>query len=166
MNDTPWTRYAEQQLASTGFAVLDIDIAKRLRPSLFDKRGSSGAIRDDGNTAALERLIAEARANGTLYDATIRVTEKTRVVTPGSCAPRWLKPGDERIVPVVALSPTKLRERLGWLGLDAVTVAPAGEVSEPAELTPEELAQREAHRAEVRTKLGLYDGHPPPPSVA
>jgi len=155
MNTTPWTEYAEQQLASTGFAVLDIDIARKLRPSLWSDNRSSGALRDaGGDTGALERLTTEARANGTLYDAVVRATERTRVTDAASCIPRWVDPGEERTVRVVALSAAKLKERLGWLGIQAVTVALALEEAKPVEPSAEERAARAAKRERVRLTAG------------
>ncbi len=157
-----WSQYHEQQLAAAGFAIMDLTIARALRPSLWPERGV-GAVRDDGSTAAFERLMAEARENGRLYDATIRVSDQTREQLPRTCVSRRYEVGDERVVQIVALDASRLSERLRWLGLDVVSVQPVAAAEEQPEPSPEEVAKREAEAAARRAAMGLYGGHPARP---
>ena len=156
MLHAPWPIYAETQLAACGIAIMDNTIARALRPTLFI--GGSGASED------FQQPIERARASGTLYSAVIKTTKPDEVGQMGRDSlgiPRVKTADDRATIQVIALSASRLAERLRWFGLDVESVTPWREPEAAPEPTPEEIAAREAKRGAVRESLGIYPGHPP-----
>jgi len=157
MRESPWPIYTESQIAAAGFAVMDNTIARMLRPSLF--------IGGNGESADFNQRIERAKADGTLYSAILKTCkpgEEGRPVRDEMGITRSKQLSDRRTVPVIALSGSRLKERLGWLGLDVEAVTPWLEPEQAPEQAPEEVEAREAERRELREKMGLYQGHPKP----
>lgn len=137
MLQPPWPVYVESQLAACGIAIMDNTIARMLRPSLFV--GGSGALED------FNRPIERARADGTLYSAVLKTCRpgeegKTERTTTGII--RTKTPEDRRDVLVIALSSSRLAERLRWFGLDVESVATWREPEPALETTSDEIAAR------------------------
>jgi len=95
------TEYAEQQMAATGFAVINLNVAMRLRPSLWGGVGTN-ALHDFGQTRhSAESLLAHF-AGARLYQANVESIG-------------WVK--------VLARHPQFLCERMSWvLGLEVSDV--------------------------------------------
>lgn len=161
MLNQPWPIYVETQLAASGFVVMDGEIAVKLRPTLF--------VGGTGESDLFNNRIERAKSDGTLYSATLRTCKPEEAGKLGRDElglPRVKKLEDRREVLVISLSPSRLAERLRWLGLDVEAVVPWQAPEPVPEPTPEEIAAREAARREVQAKLGMYPGHPPAPVAA
>lgn len=119
MNDMkPFAVYAEEQLSTTGLCVLDVRVARFLRPGLMAVRGFS-MMPEDGFPAGDEyvhRLVRDARERGQLYSVKLK----------GRAGP----------VPLVARSKARLGERLGWLGIEVEALAVADDEPAPVEAEP------------------------------
>ncbi|NEV61657.1 hypothetical protein [Thiorhodococcus minor] len=140
---------------------MDGEIAVKLRPTLF-----TGGT---GDSALFDTRIERAKADGMLYSAVLKTCKPDEAGKPerdnmGLTRAKRLE--DRRSVQVIALSPSRLAERLRWLGLDVEAVVPWQEPVPEPEPTPEEIAAREAVRREVQAKLGIYPGHQPAPVAA
>ena len=160
MIESPFAQYAEQALASSGVAILDIAMARKLRPLLWPDRGF-GCVRGGDNQAAMDALRPQAQADGTLYVVTLRPgPDESRGISLVNGVAHRRSPEDRQTVEVIALSGSRLKERLGWLGLSVESVAPWTAPEPVPEPTAEEIAAREAQQQEQRRKMGMYPGHP------
>ncbi|MBK5965719.1 hypothetical protein CCR95_16930 [Thiocystis minor] len=104
-SQSPLKTFVEQELASHGWSVVDLAIAKKMRPFVFDTR-SWGSVRDsivERNRHEHEWMLNDARQRGILYSAKLK---------------------DIGLVPVIALSKARLTERMGWHGIIVESIQP------------------------------------------
>lgn len=93
--------YAEQQLAATGWAAVDLKIAMRLRPSLWGGIGTN-ALHDFGQSRHSADSLLAHFPGARLYQATVESIGRVKVL---------------------ARHPQFLAERMAWiLGLDVADV--------------------------------------------
>ena len=101
---SPLKNFVEQEIAAHGWAIVDEQVARRMRPFLFGEH--RGSVRDniaERNRHEHEWMLGDARRRGILYSAKLK---------------------DIGLVPVIALSKARLTERMGWHGIIVESIQP------------------------------------------